>query len=895
MESILLSSDFCIGPMSKNIVDSVIDYANQNKVSFTFIPSRRQIEWNGGYVGWTTKEFSTYVKTKTNLVAIQRDHGGPGQGLFDDDGFESLKHDALYFDSIHIDPWKKYPLFEDGLEWTVKILNYCHSLNKGLYYEIGTEEAIRRFSTRDLVRLLEAVKELVSGEIWNRIIFCVVQGGTRIEGTRNVGMFDLDRMKEMLEVTADYGKYGKEHNGDYLDETGIRIRFRNGLGALNIAPEFGVFETDLILKGENNFDQLFEKCYKSEKWVKWVDEKFDPHKNKKELVRICCHYLFNQLDYKIDTSKIYQKIDGLVKSVYQSPILRDVIRVHPPPETQKINTGRIRQHRAERLEPFGYGFFEVFISSLTQEDFRYYPYIEDLRVSLRERYKAEVLINNGSSEAIRLFFDAFCDGQPVIITQYSYPMHRIFPQMHGSKIIEIPFRRDLKLDFERFLNAIDENVSCICFANPNSPFGDYLTEKQIEKILRIGLEFRIPVLIDEAYLEYSSVPSSVKFLERYQNLVISKTFSKAYGAAGIRVGYLLGNPTIISIISKLVPTYETSNVSAKFAQYLLHNEWILIKYLDKIKIEKNKLREIFKKGDIEYHIGEINTIYIKPNNFEKILAYLKEEKILYRTRKLPYSHHDWLALVLFPGLSKSKFMIKIYELHSQADQVWKDIFDRVPWVDQEDETNLLKISGHISATGAFDNQLLQGVVDEIKERLSIKKGEKILELGCGPGTVLDFFKEQKLCGVDYSEKMIRFAAKNVDGEFYVGEINDLYPFEDKTLDVIISHSCIQYVPSLVYLKEVLDECTRCLKAGGRLSFTDVNNKDLEDDYIEYRIEKLGKEEFEKKYSKLKHFSISPSAFEELLSESFKDITCSVAIKRGDENKNYRFNIYAYLK
>ena len=98
-------------------------FSNDYKVNITLIPTRRQIEYNGGYVNnWTTKDFVKYVKSRSKYVAIQRDHGGPGQGLNDDDGLESLKHDCQYCDSIHIDPWLKYQNFEDGLGVTLKMI-----------------------------------------------------------------------------------------------------------------------------------------------------------------------------------------------------------------------------------------------------------------------------------------------------------------------------------------------------------------------------------------------------------------------------------------------------------------------------------------------------------------------------------------------------------------------------------------------------------------------------------------------------------------------------------------------------------------------------------------------------------------------------------------------------
>ena len=110
----MFKPQFFLGPMTKNVVDCCIEYANTFNFPLTFIPSRRQIEYNGGYVNnWTTKQFVEYVRSKTNKIKIERDHGGAGQGFLYDDGMLSLTEDCKYMDIIHIDPWKKYKNYEE--------------------------------------------------------------------------------------------------------------------------------------------------------------------------------------------------------------------------------------------------------------------------------------------------------------------------------------------------------------------------------------------------------------------------------------------------------------------------------------------------------------------------------------------------------------------------------------------------------------------------------------------------------------------------------------------------------------------------------------------------------------------------------------------------------------
>lgn len=313
---------YFLGPMSKNIVDAVIDYSKLYSTSFTFIPSRRQIDKNSGYVnGWRTSTFACYVKEHSlGKIEIERDHGGPGQGDFDDDGLESFMEDLKYFDIIHVDPWKKYPLYEDGLEWTVKFLNICHSINPHMEYEVGTEEAIRPFSAKRLEIFLEDLKRLLSDKIFQKIRYVVIQCGTQLKEKENIGVFNTEKLKYMLDICKKYNKIAKEHNGDWVSQDVINKKQECGLTCINIAPELGEIETKIILKYVKNniedFNTFYNICYQSGRWKKWVTEDFDPQVNKEKLILICGHYVFSNPEF-IQLLTKYKNYD-LDKKIRQS-------------------------------------------------------------------------------------------------------------------------------------------------------------------------------------------------------------------------------------------------------------------------------------------------------------------------------------------------------------------------------------------------------------------------------------------------------------------------------------------------------------------------------------------------------------------------------------------------
>jgi hypothetical protein len=298
---------YFVGPMTKNVVDSILEFSEETDNVIGFIPSRRQVEWDGGYVNnWTTKQFAEYVNGR---LPIKRDHSGPGQGYTDDDGFESLKEDCKYLDYIHIDPWKKYSKYEDGLEWTVKMIEFCYDLNPNIQYEIGTEQAIREFGVDELDTLVSDINKRLPFQIFKKITHLVIQSGTSLKGNVNTGEYNSERLEGMVEVASKWGLISKEHNGDYIPIELIKEKMSAGLDSINIAPEFGLIETISYIESNIDIDKFWKICYDSNRWVKWVDDSFDPINQKEDLIKICGHYVLSHPDF----ISIKPDIDDVIK------------------------------------------------------------------------------------------------------------------------------------------------------------------------------------------------------------------------------------------------------------------------------------------------------------------------------------------------------------------------------------------------------------------------------------------------------------------------------------------------------------------------------------------------------------------------------------------------------
>jgi len=158
-----------------------------------------------------------------------------------------------------------------------------------------------------------------------------------------------------------------------------------------------------------------------------------------------------------------------------------------------------------------------------------------------------VMLGNGSSEVFDNIFRCFLQpGEEVIQHTPCFGIYKLRCQILGGKLVSVPMlyedRKQLIFDPEAILNAVTDKTKIIVIANPNNPTGNFMDAKAFVRIAEIG----IPFIIDEAYIEYAGLQlSQVGLTKKYQNVLITRTLSKAYGLAGMRFGYAMGDKKVI--------------------------------------------------------------------------------------------------------------------------------------------------------------------------------------------------------------------------------------------------------------------------------------------------------------------------------------------------------------
>ena len=359
-----------IGPMSVNCVDASIELADEHDVPLLLIASRRQIdaeEFGGGYVNnWTTEQFARYVidADKKGKILLARDHGGPwqstkevGERLSLRRAIESAKLSYLRdleagFQILHIDPSVDIhgePAVDEVLDRVYELYEYCWTqaqrLGREVIFEVGTEEQSGSTNTQEeLDYTLNALTKFCGANRLPMPSFVVIQTGTRVMETRNVGSFDTPlrvsnelpaeiQIPKMIEICERYGILMKEHNTDYLSNEALQWHPRLGIHAANVAPEFGVVETRALLRVleenglQDHADQFLKLAYDSHKWDKWMLDGTDATDRDRSI--IAGHYVFSRpgiLEMKADAAaRLSRKgidLDGHLRAAVKQSILR---------------------------------------------------------------------------------------------------------------------------------------------------------------------------------------------------------------------------------------------------------------------------------------------------------------------------------------------------------------------------------------------------------------------------------------------------------------------------------------------------------------------------------------------------------------------------------------------
>ncbi len=300
---------------------------------------------------------------------------------------------------------------------------------------------------------------------------------------------------------------------------------------------------------------------------------------------------------------------------------------HPPDENRLEYDGVLLDFNEKTLPPspaVKAALHEVIDKNLMQ----IYP--EDC-VQLQERIASyagvqpsQILLTNGSDQAIDLIFRTFTKAKgEVIIPQPTYSMFTLFAEMMDTTIIQPEVNPDLSFPLEAVQAAVTDRTQLIVICNPNNPTGQIVSNDDLATLAEANPQTMI--FVDEAYMEFSQ-QTAVPLLIRYPNIVISRTFSKAFGLAGLRLGYIIARSDFVLEMEKVRDPINVNIFAYYGARAALDNINELNDYVDEVMNRAKPLVEdFFRSTNVTFYPSVANFILFKPEQpanevFEKLRA-----------------------------------------------------------------------------------------------------------------------------------------------------------------------------------------------------------------------------------------------------------------------------------
>lgn len=278
-----------------------------------------------------------------------------------------------------------------------------------------------------------------------------------------------------------------------------------------------------------------------------------------------------------------------------------------------------------------------------------YPNKQKLQQALAHQYVTEgknVFISNGGDEIIELLFK-LCklNQQSVLLPMPAFSQYTHQLDIWNIEYIELQGRADLSIDIEAIKNNLKANQWLI-LTRPNNPTGECIAEKVLLDLIQCSKEVGSTVFLDEAYIEFYQENSDCNYALSYDNVVSLRTFSKAFGLAGARLGYLLGNENLIKQFKKIAMPFNVNSLSLQVAQLALQNTDEMKNYCRRIADNRQQVFDFLKSCDVEIRDGKGNFLLfkVKPQIKQILASFMLKNGIQIKTKVNALS--DWVRITI---------------------------------------------------------------------------------------------------------------------------------------------------------------------------------------------------------------------------------------------------------
>ena len=303
------------------------------------------------------------------------------------------------------------------------------------------------------------------------------------------------------------------------------------------------------------------------------------------------------------------------------------------------------------------------------KNFKRYPDSDgvSLRKTLAKKFKLDlnkIILGSGSDQILELICKAFLrKGDDVIVPKYSFLIYRLYSRINGANVL-YSNEKNFTVSIEDILKKVTKKTKIVFIANPNNPTGTYISKKKL-LLLRKKLRSNILLVIDDAYFEYvkqKDYTSGLRLFSNFKNVLITRTFSKIYGLAGLRVGWGYSSKEIINSLNLVKPPFNINSPALSAAEAAIKDNTWLNKEIKHVNKWNDKLYKEFKKLNIDTNKSFTNFLLINfdkiKKNSNKIFKLLANAGILVRKMN-SYGIKNSLRVTIGKNYENKKLILKI--------------------------------------------------------------------------------------------------------------------------------------------------------------------------------------------------------------------------------------------
>ena len=325
--------------------------------------------------------------------------------------------------------------------------------------------------------------------------------------------------------------------------------------------------------------------------------------------------------------------------------IQKLVWYQPPPEGRK---GRLRLDLNENTVGPSRDVRRA-LARMRPEQIAFYPEYKPAERELARFFKVkpeQLLVTNGVDDALRVICDGFAEsGEPVLLVEPTFAMYRFYAEMEGARILSLRYDDGLRFPMETLLQALRRERPRIFFlANPNNPTGELLDLAKLRRILDAAE--RTMVVIDEAYYEFSGL-TVARWIRRYPNLIVTRTFSKASGLAGLRLGCLISNAEVVTALGRLRDPFSVNSAALAAGLAVIRHPAPVRRYAAEVGAARRELEKALERLGV--------TVYPSVANFlladfgadgPALLAKLEKRGILLRDRRADFGRPGWVRITI---------------------------------------------------------------------------------------------------------------------------------------------------------------------------------------------------------------------------------------------------------